>query len=243
MRIPRLFLPMPLAEASVITLPEERAHYLKTVLRLRVGSELVVFNGGGDEFSAEVERLSRAESQLRLVKRSQQSRESPLSVHLGLGISRGERMDLVIQKAVELGVSAISPLVAERTVVRLDDERRASRWAHWQRVAQSACEQCQRNRVPSLAEPTALEEWLSTVAGTRLLLDPAGSRSLRDIAPSNEGVVILAGPEGGFSSEERAKAVQAGFIAVRFGPRILRTETAAIAALCAAQALWGDLCS
>ena len=241
MRVPRLFLPAVLDEGATLVLSEERAHYLKTVLRLRVGAELVVFDGAGDEFEAEVDALSRAESRLRLGSRRVRSAESPLSLHLGLGISRGDRMDLVIQKAVELGVSAISPLIAERTVVRLDDERRATRWVHWQRVAQSACEQCHRNRTPQLAEPQPLKRWLDAVRGTRLLLDPAGPHAIGDVAPTAEGIVLLSGPEGGFSPCERAQAEAAGFMRVRFGPRILRAETAAIAALTAAQLLWGDL--
>jgi 16S rRNA (uracil1498-N3)-methyltransferase len=241
MRVPRLYLPVALAEGLTIVLSDERAHYLKTVLRLRLGAELVVFDGGGDEFSAEVVLLSRTESHLRLAARSVRSAESSLPLHLGLGISRGERMDLVIQKAVELGVSTISPLVAERTVVRLEGERRASRWVHWQRVAQSACEQCHRNRIPVVAEPQDLAPWLASARGTRLLLDPAGRHAVRDVMPAAEGVVLLSGPEGGFSQRERAWAEAAGFLPVRFGPRILRAETAAIAALTAAQLLWGDL--
>ena len=241
MRIPRLFLPAALHEGATLVLSEERAHYVKTVLRLRRGAELVVFDGKGDEFEAVIDQLSRAESRLSLRQRRSRSAESPLPLHLGLGISRGDRMDLVIQKAVELGVSAVSPLVAERTVVRLDGERRASRWAHWQRVAQSACEQCQRNRMPEVAEPQDLGRWLATVRGTRLLLDPASRQSLRGLQPAPEGVVLLSGPEGGFSSHERAQAEAAGFMAIRFGPRILRAETAAIAALAAVQLLWGDL--
>jgi len=241
MRVPRLFLPVALEDGATLVLSEERAHYLKTVLRLRVGAELVVFDGSGGECDAEVELLSRAESRLRLGSRRERSAESPLSLHLGLGISRGDRMDLVIQKAVELGVAAISPLIAERTVVRLDDERRASRWAHWQRVAQSACEQCHRNRIPQLAEPQPLQQWLDEVRGTRLLLDPAGTHAIGEVTPTAEGIVLLSGPEGGFSPSERAQAEAAGFMRVRFGPRILRAETAAIAALTAAQLLWGDL--
>jgi 16S rRNA (uracil1498-N3)-methyltransferase len=243
MRVSRLFLPVPLEEGATVTITEERAHYLKTVLRLRVGSELVVFNGDGGEFSAEVTLLSRAESKLRVGRFYDRTAESPLLLHLGLGISRGERMDLVIQKAVELGVSTISPLVTERTVVRLDAERRSSRWMHWQRIAQNACEQCHRNQIPALAEPLELEDWLSTASGTKLLLDPNGAQSIKDVVPSAEGIVLLSGPEGGFSDEERTAAGQAGFVSIRFGPRILRTETAAIAALTAAQALWGDLCA
>lgn len=241
MRVPRLYLPVLLEEGAVILLPEERAHYVKTVLRLRLGAQLVVFDGGGDEFDAEVELLSRAESRLQLGRRRVRSAESPLTLHLGLGISRGDRMDLIIQKAVELGVSVIAPLIAERTVVRLDGERRANRWLHWQRVAQSACEQCGRNQVPVVAEPQPLRQWLAAVRGTRLLLDPAGRHAIGDIKPGADGVVLLSGPEGGFAAGERSEAEVAGFIPVRFGPRILRAETAAIAALTAAQLLWGDL--
>jgi 16S rRNA (uracil1498-N3)-methyltransferase len=160
---------------------------------------------------------------------------------LGLGITRGERMDYAIQKAVELGVARIAPLISERCVVRLDPERWAQRAAHWHKVVISACEQCGRNRPPQLAEPVKLGAWLGAQEGLRLFCDPRAATGLRELAPPEGPVCLLAGPEGGFSSEERDLAREAGFTPVRLGPRVLRAETAAVAALGALQTLWGDL--
>lgn len=242
MRLARLFLPLEFQPGEEVELPEERAHYLATVLRLRAGSELVVFNGEGGEFAAEVMAVSRRGARVRVGSPRAGDRESPLRVHLGLGISRGERMDLVIQKAVELGVSAITPLATARSVVKLDAERRMSRRDHWQKVAQSAAEQCQRTRVPEVAEPQPLDVWLAAGRGLKLLLDPLGRHTLKVLSPPPDAEVrLLSGPEGGFSAEERDQAHAAGFLSIRMGPRILRTETAAIAALTAVQLLWGDL--
>ncbi len=241
MRVARLFLDFPIRPGETIELPEERAHYLIDVLRLRRGSELVVFNGEGGEFTAEVDAIGRRTARLRLGVFRAGSPESSLRVHLGLAISRGERMDMSIQKAVELGVSAITPLTTERSVVRLEPYRRASRLEHWQRVAQSACEQSTRTRVPDLTEPQTLDQWLAGGRGLKLMLDPRGRYAMKDLSPPCPEVRLLSGPEGGFSAAERARADTAGFLPVRLGPRILRAETAVIAALTAIQLLWGDL--
>jgi 16S rRNA (uracil1498-N3)-methyltransferase len=171
-------------------------------------------------------------------------RESPLAVTLIQGISRGERMDLVIQKATELGVSCIVPLEAERSVVRLDADSRMRRLAHWSAVARSACEQCGRNRIPRIAQPGPLGSALAYEApgAVRLILDPLAGRGLLSVLGTRAGpVVVLIGPEGGLAPAERAAALAAGFVGCRIGPRILRTETAAIAALAAIQAIAGDL--
>jgi len=171
------------------------------------------------------------------------SRESPLAVTLVQAVSSGERMDYTIQKAVELGVAAVQPLLTERSIVRLDGERRARRVAHWQAVAVAACEQCGRNVVPPVLPVVPLPDWLAgqTVAsGVRLLLSPAGRSRLADLERPAAPLHLLAGPEGGWSAGEEALAVDAGFVAVRLGPRVLRTETAALAALAAMQVLWGD---
>lgn len=240
MRIPRLFLPLSLGAGREIDLDEERSHYLASVLRLRPGAQLLVFNGEGGQYPAEVVAFARKRARIRLGALNPHSSESPLRIHLGLGISRGERMDLVIQKAVELGVDAITPLETERSVVKFDSERRRSRWEHWQKVARSASEQCGRTRVLEIAEPSPFEDWLAG-SGLKLLLDPQGRLALNELAPPGDSVRLLSGPEGGFTAQERERAVEAGFLAIRLGPRILRTETAAIAALTAVQLLWGDL--
>jgi 16S rRNA (uracil1498-N3)-methyltransferase len=242
MRVSRLFLPVALGEGLAVDLAEEPAHYLKSVLRLRRGDELLVFNGEGGQFSARVELLSRAATRLAIGSFQDHRVESPLRIDLGLGISRGDRMDLAIQKAVELGVSAISPLATERSVVKLEADRRLTRWQHWRRVAQSACEQSGRDILPNLNEPLPLHEWLAAGGGLKILLDPAARRSLRDLEAPRQGVSLLSGPEGGFSHAEREHAQAAGFLSISLGPRVLRAETAALAALTAVQMLWGDLC-
>lgn len=240
MRVARLFLPRSLGEGREIDLSEERSHYLASVLRLRAGAELVVFNGEGGEYPADVLAVTRKGARIRLGALRMRGCESPLRIHLGLGISRGERMDLVIQKAVELGAYAITPLETERSVVKFDPDRRLSRREHWQKVAQSACEQCHRTRVPEIAKPQPFDDWLPG-SGLKLLLDPLGGRTLGELTPPEDGVRLLSGPEGGFTTPERERAAAAGFLSIRMGPRILRTETAAIAALTAVQLLWGDL--
>ncbi|HYE36710.1 16S rRNA (uracil(1498)-N(3))-methyltransferase [Methylocaldum sp.] len=241
MRISRLYLPRTLEEGAVLRLDEESAHYLRTVLRLKKGTDLTVFNGDGSEYSARVSDIVRDEVRLEIGDRRNREVESSLITHLGLGISRGERMDLAIQKAVELGVTRITPLFTEHCVVRLDEARRGNRHQHWQKVARSACEQCGRNRVPEVEEPAELEDWIAGREGLRLFFDPQGAVGLRDLPQPEGSVCLLSGPEGGFAATERALAREAGFTAVRLGPRILRTETAVLAALSAIQAIWGDL--
>jgi len=241
MRISRLYLPQALAEGAVLRLDDESAHYLRTVLRLKKGADLTVFNGDGREYSAQVANVGRDEVRLEIGDGRTRDAESPLAAHIGLGISRGERMDLAIQKAVELGVTRITPLFTEHCVVRLDDARRGNRRQHWQKVARSACEQCGRNHVPEVEEPAELRDWIVRQEGLRLFFDPHGAVGLKDLPPPEGCVSLLSGPEGGFAAAERLLAREAGFIPVRLGPRILRTETAVLAALSSIQALWGDL--
>jgi 16S rRNA (uracil1498-N3)-methyltransferase len=241
MRISRLYLPDVLSEGAAVRLDEESGHYLKTVLRLKRGYELTVFNGDGNEYAATVAEAGRDGVVLDIGACRRRDAESPLLTHLGLGISRGERMDLAIQKAVELGVTRITPLFTEHCVVRLDDERKSHRRLHWQKVVRSACEQCGRNRVPEVDEPVALEQWIAGREGLKLFFDPQGAVSLKNLPPPEGAVCLLSGPEGGFAEQERVSAREAGFVPVRLGPRILRTETAVLAALAAVQVLWGDL--
>ena len=241
MRISRFFLPQTLSPGATVRLEDDSAHYLRTVLRLKKGAELVVFNGEGGEYPASLAEASKEAVSVTLGEFNPREAESPLRTHLGLGISRGERMDLAIQKAVELGASAITPLFTERCVVQLDDARKDQRLRHWRGVAQSACEQCGRNRVAELFEPTRLEDWIPRQAGLRLFLHPQEGKRLRELPPPQGPVCLLAGPEGGFADHERTAALDAGFIALRLGPRVLRTETAALAALAAIQTVWGDL--
>ncbi len=242
MRISRFFLPQSLSSGATIQLADKSAHYLRTVLRLKKGADLVVFNGEGGEYPATLVEVHKEVVRLALGTLNPHETESPIHIALGLGISRSERMDLAIQKAVELGVSAITPLSTERCVVQLDDDaRKIQRLHHWRKIVQSACEQCGRNRVPEVFEPLKLDEWAVRQIGLRLFLDPGGTKALRELPRPDGPICLLSGPEGGFTGNERKTAAAAGFMAIRLGPRVLRTETAALAALTAIQTLWGDL--
>lgn len=241
MRISRLYIPNLLKPHSYFNLEGESAHYLKTVLRLKTDARLTVFNGEGGEYPAVVTALYKDGLQLQLGEFNPRESESFLNTLLGLGISRGERMDMAIQKAVELGVTVLTPLITERCVVRLDDNRKEQRMQHWRKVVQNACEQCGRNRIPLVAEPMKIEDWIRLQTGLCLILDPDGAHELAHLPQPNTPVCLLSGPEGGFAPSERETALAAGFLGVRLGPRVLRTETAALAALAAIQTLWGDL--
>jgi 16S rRNA (uracil1498-N3)-methyltransferase len=216
--------------------------HAQCALRLRPGDGLVLFNGEGVECTAILERGGR-ETRARILECRAVDRESPLEVTLAQGISSGERMDYTLQKAVELGVKAVQPIVTRRTVVRLGPDKRQRRLSHWQGVVASACEQCGRTRLPSLGAIMDFPDWLASAAspvGLRLLLDPRGGVRLQELTPPSGPVQLLAGPEGGLDPAERDAALAAGFTPLNLGPRILRTETAAVAALAAMQALWGD---
>lgn len=215
------------------------------MLRLAEGDALTLFNGDGAEYGAVVARVAKGEVTVKVSDVRVAARESVIEVVLGQALSSGERMDYTVQKAVELGVAAIHPLASSRSVVRLDAERAEKRVSHWQSVAIAACEQCGRNRVPPIAPVTALEAWLGRhgerrSAALHLLLSPHGETRLRDLPRPGGAVVLLAGPEGGFTQGEETVARTSGYTPVRLGPRVLRTETAAVAALAAIQALWGD---
>lgn len=241
---PRLYFPGELASGATCVLPPEQAHHAARVLRLRAGEGVTLFNGDGGEYAAVIARISRDRVALEVGARAEADREASLAVTLAQAISSGERMDFTVQKAVELGVVAIQPLSSSRSVVRLAAERAERRVAHWQTVVVHACEQCGRNRVPAVAPVAALYEWLASPArasGTlRVLLSTRARYRLRDLSPPQGEVTLLAGPEGGFTAEEERMAEQSGYMPVRLGPRVLRTETAAVAALAAMHALWGD---
>jgi len=215
------------------------------VLRLKAGDAVVLFNGDGAEYAAIISEAGRDRLALDVTGRTVTDRESPLAVTLAQAVSGGERMDYTVQKAVELGAAAIQPLTAERSVVRLQGERAAKRAEHWQAVVVASCEQCGRNRLPHLLPLLAFDAYLAGEAARRddalrLMLSPSSARALRDFDRPAGAIVLLAGPEGGFSPQEERAAEQAGFLPARLGPRVLRTETAAVAALAAIQALWGD---
>lgn len=243
MRIPRVFIPESLVTGQPLELAGDTAHYIGTVLRLKAGSTVALFNGDDGEFLAELQDVSKKYARL-LPRETVENRADPLlPIHIGIGLSRGDRMDIVIQKATELGVSRVTPLFTERCEVKLDDRRAAKRQAHWQKVAISATEQSGRCRVPVIESPLAMTEWLQQQhAGCCLVLDPYAEARLT--LPPDHGrtpVTLLSGPEGGLTNGEvRAAAVQ-GFTPMTLGPRILRTETAPLAALSILQYLAGDL--
>ena len=242
MRVSRLFLDADLSPGRVVELPPEAASYVGRVLRLRTGDPVTLFNGRGGEWEARVGEGSRGRFLVEVGEHRARDRESPLAVTLGLGISRGERMDFGLQKAVELGVAEVVPLVTERCVVQLDAERALSRRVHWHRVMASACEQCGRNRLPRLGEVAGVADWLAAASsGARLVLSPVAEAALGDLPRPQGTVTLLIGPEGGLAPAELALAAHWGFTPLRLGPRILRTETAVVAALAALQACWGDL--
>lgn len=227
-----------------LELTAEQLRYVGKVLRLRAGDELIVFNGDSGAFDATLQTIGRSSASIKTGTRHETATESPLNVHLVQGISRGERMDFVVQKATELGVKRISPVLTERGVVKLDESRAQKRREHWQKVAESACEQSGRIRPPLVDAPMHLKTWLGqkTVnADVDIILRPDAATPLTSIAAPASKICVLIGPEGGFSDGEYDDASAAGFTAASLGPRILRTETAAVTALAVAQSLWGDL--
>lgn len=242
MAIPRIYLPRPLAGGTTTHLDERAQRHAVKVLRLRPGDTLILFNGEGGEYRATLEDTRREGAQVSLHEHIEQERESPLDIELLQGVARGEKMDLILQKAVELGVTRIVPLASERSQVKLSGERLDKRMQHWHGVIIHACEQCGRNRLPELAGMQTLDAVLAAHAPDRLglLLDPTAGRGPHDLAQT-QALSLLIGPEGGLAPAERDQTRGAGFQGVRLGPRILRTETAGLAALAALQCLYGDL--
>ena len=254
MSAPRFYLDQPLAPGARFSLPPGPARHAARALRLAVDDAITLFNGRGGEYAARIERIHKDEVAVSVTGFADIERESRLRVMLAQGISSGERMDYTLQKAVELGVAAIQPIAARRSVVKLAGERADKRIAHWQGVVASACEQCGRNQVPTVAAPLTLTGLLGHAlqhvtdrgppgqhgAGRLLFLSPLAETRLADLTAPTAMDCLVAGPEGGFEANEIAALHAAGAISVRLGPRVLRTETAALAALAAMQTLWGD---
>ncbi|MBI2994673.1 MAG: 16S rRNA (uracil(1498)-N(3))-methyltransferase [Gammaproteobacteria bacterium] len=242
MRINRVFADQPLARGALIDLSAEGAHHIGTVLRMREGDFLHVFDGDGGCYLARIAARRRSTVTIEPVEFLAEDRESPIQVTLAQGLARGTHMDYTIQKAVELGVRRIAPLLTEHGNVRLDGARASQRMQHWRRIIIGACEQCGRNRLPELLAPIPFSDWIAGDASPlRLVLHPRGECGLGGVPAGGAGVTLLCGPEGGFAEPEFEAAMRAGYTGVRLGPRILRTETAAVAALAACQVLWGDL--
>ena len=238
MRLSRFFIDAPLSLGQH-ELPEDQAHYIARVLRLAAGDAVQLFDGSGQEYRGTLIEAGKKRILVELTEQLAGMAESPLAIHLGQGLSRGERMDWAIQKATELGVTEITPLVSERCEVRLKDERADKRLAHWRQVAISACEQCGRSVVPLIHPPVTLAEWQASVqAELKLVLHPVAVPLQQHARP--QSLAFLIGPEGGLSEAEVNAAQAAGFQPARLGPRVLRTETAPVVALSVAQQLWGD---
>lgn len=243
MRAPRIYLPVPLSEGAIVPLTGKAFQHAIQVLRLKPGFPVILFNGQGGEFQATLLAVERRCARVVIDAFLPLGLESPLEVQLAQAVAKGERMDYTLQKAVELGVSRIVPLWTERSVVHLSEARLESRLLHWRAVVAGACEQCGRNILPPVLEPQRLDSWLERQGdlSAKLLLDPAASRRLTQLPHPGQTVVMLIGPEGGLSPIEIGSAQKAGFIGIRLGPRVMRTETAGVAALAALQTLWGDL--
>jgi len=243
MRVTRCHVENPLAVGQTLSLPEEAANHLVRVMRLREGDGCVLFNGDGHDYSATLVVVGKRDAQVRIDAALAVANESPLHITLLQGIARGEKMDLILQKATELGVNAIVPVNAERTEVKLDAARAEKRLAHWNSVVVAACGQSGRARVPSVAAPQSLLDAARQVPAEALkrTLDPLGEHRLSTLQPAPGGVVIAIGPEGGWSPRDRQALGEAGFQGLQLGPRILRTETAGLAAIAAVQARLGDL--
>lgn len=238
MRLSRFFIDAPLSLGQH-ELPEAQAHYIGRVLRHAAGDAVQLFDGSGQEYLGELIDVGKKAVRVELREQLAGQAESPLRIHLGQGLSRGERMDWAIQKATELGVGEITPIVSERCEVRLKDERADKRLAHWRQVAISACEQCGRSVLPLIHPPITLAEWQAHVqAELKLVLHPVAAPLESHARP--QSLAFLIGPEGGLSETEVEQAKAAGFHAARLGPRVLRTETAPVVALAVAQQLWGD---
>ena len=241
MRRPRIYSTELLNHVGqLLALDENGSKHLVQVLRLKTDAEIILFDQRGEEFLATLNVADKKASQAILIEHLRSEAPAALQITLAMGISRGERMDFSIQKAVELGVSHFQPLFTERCMVQLKGDRQQSRLDHWRGVIRHACEQSGRALIPTIAEPSTLADWLSTFSGNGLMLDHRAEHSLASLPAPKDSLTLLVGPEGGLSQAERDLAIQHNFVAGRMGPRVLRTETAPLAALAAIQTLWGD---
>jgi 16S rRNA (uracil1498-N3)-methyltransferase len=241
MRISRIHVFSPLVLNDKVRLEDDASHYVRSVLRLKVGAEVLLFDDDGYEFKAELIEVTRKAVVATVKQAVKRQTESKLWVNYGLAVSRSDHMDFAVQKAVELGVGEITPLLTARSVVRMKPENMQKKITHWQRIAQNAAEQSGRCFVPKIHEPIELRAWVHQSDGFKILLEPSARQALGHLSPKSQKMTVLSGPEGGFTADEIEWALATGFVAVRLGPRVLRTETAALALLTAVQLLWGDL--
>ena len=246
--LPRFYCKEQITLNQPFELPDNVRHHAVRVLRLKQGDSLILFNGQGGEFFSEIIAINKNTSAIKILQHNQQECESPLTIELSQAICSNEKMDWVIQKAVEMGVSRIQPVTTTRSVIKLSSERAAKRLQHWQQITIAACEQCGRNHVPDVLPPLPLPHWLGEIKNrevsthTNLLLLPTAEKKLSELVPksNNSSYTLLIGPEGGFTPEEERAALLTHFEPILVGKRILRTETAALATIAAMQTLWGD---
>ncbi|OGT56174.1 MAG: 16S rRNA (uracil(1498)-N(3))-methyltransferase [Gammaproteobacteria bacterium RIFCSPHIGHO2_12_FULL_43_28] len=243
MPITRIFQAVPMSEQATIELDEKASHHVMRVMRAKVGDPLTLFNGEGGEYHAIITELNKKSITVQLLQFEAREIESPIHIHLGQGIAKGEKMDFVVQKAVELGVFAITALITERSNVRLDQEREIKKVSHWESIVVSACEQSGRNCLPKIAAPKTLAAWLTALKADRAyVLSPHVHETLaHEKLPQGSTIALLIGPEGGLSPAEMEVAFANGFKPLNLGPRVLRTETATIAAMTAMQCRYGDM--
>lgn len=243
MRIPRIYHPQPLINQTQCYLTEEASNHVGRVLRMQVGEQLELFDGSNHIYPAVIKQITKKQIEVSLAKGQLFDRESPLALHLGQVISRGERMEFTIQKSVELGVKLITPLISERCGVRLQQDRMDKKIQQWQKIAISACEQCGRNVIPEIRPLMRLQDWCDEADGAlKLNLHPRANLSIKNlVSVPTQGIRLLIGPEGGLSEMEIAYTQQKEFTQILLGKRILRTETAALTAISALQAYFGDL--
>lgn len=242
MRQVRVYHPQPLAINAIVELSDDAFGHVSRVLRMGQGDPITLFCGDGHDYHGEICQVSKKSMSVQLNQQQPLANESPLRIHLGQGISRGDKMDFTIQKAVELGVTEITPLFTERCGVKLNGERMDKKQQQWQKIAIAACEQSGRAVVPTVHEPISLQQWLAQPsAELKLNLHPKAAHSLKTIPTPSHGVRFVIGPEGGLNDAEIEQTTQAGFIDIQLGPRVLRTETAALTVLSALQVQFGDL--
>lgn len=242
MHIPRIYQDMPLKKGQNLYLSPDAVHHVTNVLRMKEGQELFLFNGEGGYFNASIVHINKRQTEVVLEEFYNNECESTLDMTLAVGISRGQRMDFTLQKSVELGVKKIVPLICKYGNAKPDGKRQDKRMQHWQKIIIGSCEQCGRNRIPDLCVPENFSDWVSRGnTALKIILHPGSQTTLGQLHFDQNDIVLLAGPEGGFSDDEIRIAGNNGYQLVSMGPRILRTETAPLAAITACQVLWGDL--
>jgi len=234
-----------LALGAQVKLPDNAAIHATRALRLGVGDQAILFNGDGQDYISELTHITKNEVIAKILKAKPVENESPIKILLAQAISSGDRMDFTLQKAVEMGVTAIQPIASQRSVVKLSGERAEKRREHWQNIVNSACEQSGRAFVPQVASPISLSDWLGTNpdAETKITLSPTAEITLKDLVAPSGAICLLVGAEGGLTADEINLAATQGFKPIKLGKRILRTETAPLAAIATMQTLWGDFCA